>query len=40
MIGDAFEWKEIPLEIEKCQIEKFGKSYQEVFEHIGLSSYY
>ena len=40
MNGDAFEWKEIPFEIEKCQIEKFGKLYQEVFKHIDLSKYY
>ena len=40
MIGDTFEWKEIPIEIERCQREKFGKSYQEVFEHIDLSGYY
>ena len=40
MNGDAFEWKEIPLEIEKCQIEKFGKLYQEVFKHIDLTNYY
>ena len=40
MKGDSFEWKEIPLEIERCQIEKFGQSYQKVFEHIDLTNYY
>ena len=40
MKGDTFEWKEIPLEIERCQREKFGQSYQEVFEHIDLTNRY
>ena len=40
MKGDIFEWKEIPLEIERCQREKFGQSYQEVFKHIDLTNRY
>ena len=40
MKGDSFEWKEIPLEVERCKREKFGKSYQEVFEHIDLTNRY
>ena len=40
MKGDAFDWKEIPIEIERYQREKFGKSYQKAYEHIDLSKYY
>ena len=40
MKGDVFEWKEIPLEIERCQREKFGDSYQDVFAHIDLTNRY
>ena len=40
MKGDTFDWQEIPIEIERCQREKFGKSYQEAYEHIELSNYY
>ena len=40
MKGEEFEWKTIPLELERCKREKFGESYQEVFEHIDLSNRY
>ena len=40
MKGDVFEWDVIPLEIERCQREKFGESYQDVFKHIDLTNRY
>ena len=40
MKGDVFEWKQIPLEIERCKREKFGDSYQEVFANIDLTNRY
>ena len=40
MIGDQFDWKNVPLEIERCKREKFGEHYQEVFQHIDLSNRY
>ena len=40
MKGSEFEWKVIPLELERCRIDKFGPSYQEVFAHIDLSNRY
>ena len=37
---NAFEWKEVPLEIERCKREKFGNSYQEVFANVDLTNRY
>ena len=40
MKGEEFEWTVVPLELERCKTEKFGKNYQEVYSHIDLSNYY
>ena len=40
MKGDDFEWDVRELEIERCQLSKFGESYREVFERIDLKNYY
>ena len=40
MKGEEFEWKVVPLEIERCQLSKFGAIYQDVFARVDLSNYY
>ena len=40
MKGEEFEWQVVPLEVERCKLEKFGKSYQEPYEHIDLNNFY
>jgi len=40
MKGEEFEWQVVPLEVERCKLEKFGKSYQEAYEHIDLNNFY
>ena len=38
--GDEFEWQVHELEVEHCQLEKFGKTYQDIFKKIDLKNYY
>ena len=38
--GNNFEWKIVDLELEPCQIEKFGSSYQEKFKTKTLNKLY
>ena len=38
--GDNFEWEVVELEVERCKLEKFGKSYQEPFKNIDLDHFY
>ena len=40
MKGDAFEWKIVELEVERCKLEKFGDSYREVFKNVDLYNHY
>ena len=40
MKGDAFEWKIVELEVERCKLEKFGESYREVFKNVDLYNHY
>ena len=40
MKGDQFEWEIVPLEIEKCQLNKFGNKYQDLYKNIDLGNYY
>ena len=40
MKGEEFEWKVVPLEIERCQLSKFGAIYQDVFARVDLNNYY
>ena len=40
MKGEEFEWKVVPLEIERCQLSKFGEIYQDVFARVDLNNYY
>ena len=40
MKGEEFEWTVVPLEVERCQLSKFGKNYQDVYRHIDLDNYY
>ena len=38
--GDDFDWQVVELEVEKCKLEKFGKSYQDIFKNIELDNFY
>ena len=40
MKGEEFEWFVEPLDIERCDINKFGKNYQEHYRNIDLNNYY
>ena len=40
MKGDKFEWEVVPLETEKCKLNKFGKNYQSLYKNIDLDNYY
>ena len=40
MKGDDFVWTGGDLEVEPCQLSKFGESYRKVFEHVDLKNYY
>ena len=40
MKGAEFEWRIVELELEKCRLDKFGPSYQELFAHQDLSNRY
>ena len=39
-IGDKFEWKSVELELELCNIEKFGSSFKERFKTKRLNNLY
>ena len=38
--GDEFDWHVEELDIERCKLEKFGKSYQAIFKNIPLENFY
>ena len=38
--GDIFEWQVKELELERCQIEKFGSLYQETFKKKNINNFY
>ena len=38
--GDEFDWHVVELDIERCKLEKFGKSYQSIFKNIPLENFY
>ena len=40
MKGEQFEWEVVPLEVEKCNLNKFGKNYQNLYKNIDLDNYY
>ena len=40
MKGDQFDWQVVPLEVEKCNLNKFGKNYQNLYKNIDLDNYY
>ena len=40
MKGEQFEWEVVPLEVEKCNLNKFGKNYQSLYKNIDLDNYY
>ena len=40
MKGEEFEWQVHDLDIERCKLEKFGKTYQDAFKNIKLENYY
>ena len=40
MKGEQFEWQVVPLEVEKCNLNKFGKNYQNLYKNIDLDNYY
>ena len=40
MKGDDFEWQVVELELERCKLEKFGESYQDIFKTIDLDNLY
>lgn len=40
MKGEQFDWQVVPLEVEKCNLNKFGKNYQNLYKNIDLDNYY
>ena len=38
--GDIFEWQVKELELERCQLKKFGSIYQDIFQKKELNSHY
>ena len=38
--GDNFEWKVKELELERCELEKFGSIYKEAFAKKGMQNFY
>ena len=40
MKGDEFVWDVKELEVEQCQLSKFGESYRDVFKNVDLKNYY
>ena len=38
--GNEFEWNVKELEIERCKLEKFGKSYHQIFKNIPVENFY
>ena len=40
MKGEQFDWQVVPLEVEKCNLNKFGKNYKNLYKNIDLDNYY
>ena len=37
-IGNNWNWKDYPLEVEKCKLEKFGSKYRDIFKNKDLDN--